>query len=1478
VLDTDLKNGLAQEEAKARIGKYGPNELERSRRPALWRLFLANWANPILLLLTLSGLVSLALQEWPEGIAILVIVLIDVTLYTYTEKSSGDALQALVQMTAPSCRVRRRIGNEQAAAVAAAQQAAAAEAKTEAISKAAAAGPSASPSSKEHAVGKGKGKSTSAEAGTLSGVTVEMGDLRDVELGPPADTSAGEAEPDSAIITIPARELVPGDLVVIESGSVVPADCRVIESIECRVDESMLTGESIEVRKERGEEEGGGEGKGKRGEKAGGEKQLSPSNMLFSGTHMTAGRALAVVVTTGMKTRIGRIAAMLKSKKGREEEERALEEEEEAAAVAAAEELAEEEAARRSPSPNIGGLHHRKTGTLTPMLYTAPSPMPISSPSPSVKGASTLPPPTARYISPLDAAEVAPSASYQRAMERRRIAARLARMQGNLAAGLPEPHPYSVIDAAHFGYQQESEGEDGSGSSGTPPVSTTPEVVPPQHERIAQKTKAKVRERRRKAKEKASMLGFGADKETTALQSMIDKLGLGMSGIAVIACIIVFIVGVLRDYTDPSRPNQPTWLLMLLTAVSLAVSAIPESLPLAVTICLALGSWRLAEAKTLVRQLPAVENLGMATVVCSDKTGTLTQGKMTTTHLYTQGKTCDITGKGYSTQGKVIHEGSELSGWRANEQLGVYATMLLGGILCNNTEISFDPETQKPVVQGSMSEAPLVVAAAKLGLTNSHSPDNYPRLDEIPFHSARKIMATLHKNTTVLNAGNRLTAKSAAVRDSTPVPSHPHTQAERITHEAQPRSSPSPSSFVFGADEPKDPDAAGHDPSDAPLLQEEKKDVNQRPRGDSTKRLRFKGDSDMKKTPGTGSHSGDGVGDGSVVPLSPRSLTPKVSPLLSSPYFSAVKGAPGYIIDRCDRVLDAEGQVSPLNSAGRKHLTEVVDSLSSQSLRVLAIAYKPFDKLPYRKAAAEKSDNDKAEMDSKSHDNGPDNGSSSASGELGDSAEDTKKKADILATKLVFIGFMASIDPARDGVRESIETAEKAGIRTIMITGDYLLTAVAIAKSIGLIPLGADPTGNLARDASELRQPNGSYLSDVQVDELTSSTQVFARATPEDKLVIVRSLQRLGHTVAMTGDGVNDAASLQAADIGIAMGSGTAVAHQASNMVITDDSFSTIIVAIHHGRAIYANIQKFVLFLLGTNTVQVLLILVSVAVGLPLPLTPLAILFINLATDGLCAVALSVERGEAELMDMPPRKKGQFMLHGIRWVMLFGHAVALAAAMLLVYLLLLYFFTGHLLASTLRLGHTPEGSNGEGINQCREYHNLDEWVPLTDDECIHGIAKARSALFITFCFAEILRGYTVRNFMRPIWHRFWENKTMVIGSMVSFGLMIFFVCVPGARDLFGLTPFMPYWTWLFAFAAAMAVAALDEGIKRTFQRRMKKRQMRRMVESNFDRLLGEMRAVMYKVQGIEDAIKQLQSDTKKKDHQSIKTLGLNGET
>lgn len=468
----------------------------------------------------------------------------------------------------------------------------------------------------------------------------------------------------------------------------------------------------------------------------------------------------------------------------------------------------------------------------------------------------------------------------------------------------------------------------------------------------------------------------------TPLQRALHHLGVIMGIIALSVCILVFIVGLLRRVEDPIHSDRPIWLTMIMLSVSLAVSAVPEGLPMVVTICLSSVTAGLVKQHVLVRKLAAVETLGAASVICTDKTGTLTEGKMTAVKLFTDFETYDISGKGFNPEGDI----TDAQGSNVGHDHPLIQATLLSCVLCSNTRLRRDEDTQMWTPLGNSSEAPLVVAAAKVGIWEDQVLAHYPRIMEIPFSSSRKMMITVHA-----------------------LPPKNHEEESGKT---------------------------------------------------GWFNTTFK----------------------------------------NAAYMTCVKGAPNVILDDCSGYCSKDGNtIVNFTPESRLRVMEAVDQLSSEALRVLAVAIRPLESLPM---------------------------------EL-DTCDDVDEKFRLLSTPLIFCGLVASIDPERDGVRAAIATAREASVRTIMITGDYLKTAVAIAENIDLIEKGTfSSDGSVATDCSVLRPLNdGSYIPDADIDAITSVTSVFARAKPEDKIVIVQSLQRQDLVAAMTGDGVNDAPALKEADI-----------------------------------------------------------------------------------------------------------------------------------------------------------------------------------------------------------------------------------------------------------------------------------------------------------------------------------------------------------
>ncbi|MBI2147692.1 calcium-translocating P-type ATPase, SERCA-type [Candidatus Woesearchaeota archaeon] len=508
------------------------------------------------------------------------------------------------------------------------------------------------------------------------------------------------------------------------------------------------------------------------------------------------------------------------------------------------------------------------------------------------------------------------------------------------------------------------------------------------------------------------------EEEPTPLQKKLKKLGMQLGIGTIIICFIIFFAGVFKG-EDPAK--------FLIVAVALAVAAIPEGLPAIVTLCLAIGVRRLAGKNALLRRLSSAETLGCTTVICTDKTGTLTHNEMTVRKLWVDGNVISVTGSGYSTSGSFSDDSPTLS------------TLLQIGALNNNASLTSDG------LVGDPTEGALLVSALKNRLDYQILGLKHKRIGEIPFTSERKRMTTIHD-----------------------------IEGKRVAY---------------------------------------------------------------------------------------------------------TKGAVDVLLQRCASV-EIEGKQKPLTRELAGSILQQQEQFAGEALRVLGFAYRPLKK------------------------------------------EEPADAGEAVERNLIFVGMQAMIDPPREGVKESIATCHAAGIRVIMITGDHQRTAEAIAKEIGI-------------EGSSI---TGSEIEHADLDREVEHIAIYARVDPKHKLRIVDALQKGGHIVAMTGDGVNDAPALKKADVGIAMGiSGTDVAKEAADIILTDDNFTSIVNAVEEGRAIYDNIQKFVLYLLSSNIGEVLTLFIAMMIGLPLPITALMILWMNLVTDGLPALALGVDPPDPDIMLRHPR-------------------------------------------------------------------------------------------------------------------------------------------------------------------------------------------------------------------------------------------------
>ncbi|QGP92968.1 Calcium-transporting ATPase [Neomoorella glycerini] len=813
-LQTDAGRGLAELEARRRLGEAGPNQLKAKPKVPPYRIFLAQFQDFMVLVLLAATAVSAFLGETADAITIVAIVVINAILGFVQEYRAERSLEALKEMTAPEARVRR----------------------------------------------------------------------------------------DNEVRRVPARDIVPGDILLLESGDRVAADALLLKAVNLQADEAALTGESVPVHKEPGP---------LRGTVAVGDRR----NMIHQGTVITSGRGEAVVVATGMNTEVGRIAGMLQE----------------------------------------------------------------------------------------------------------------------------------VAD------------------------------------------------------------------EDTPLQKRLASLGRWLVLACLAICATVVIIGTMRGEELYG---------MFLAGVSLAVAAIPEGLPAIVTVCLALGVQKMVQRNAIIRKLPAVETLGCATVICSDKTGTLTQNQMTVRRVWAGGKSLMVSGTGYIPQGEYQDQGRRVAvdgdlkmlltiAALCNNALLQKAGLTIGGWLRRGNGREKAGEGQKTgffskmfggrnggswSISGDPTEGALLVAAAKGGLWRERLEGEEPRVAEIPFDSDRKRMSV------ICRAGRGLRAY--------------------------------------------------------------------------------------------------------------------------------VKGAPDVILDLCDRIL-IDGRVLPLDAARRELIRAENEAMAGQALRVLALAYRDLE----------------------------------AGEEI---------KGETVEKNLILVGLMGMLDPPRPEAAAAIRVCHQAGIKVVMITGDHQVTARAVARELGL-PAGAGQVLN----GRELETMNDTELAGVAPE-----VNVYARVSPHHKLRIVRALKANGHIVAMTGDGVNDAPAIKEADIGIAMGrSGTDVAREAAAMVLADDNFATIVAAVEEGRGIYDNIRKFIRYLLSCNIGEVFTMFVAVISGLPLPLLPIQILWMNLVTDGLPAMALGVDNKEPGLMQRPPHPPGESVFaRGLgKGMVVLGLQIGLAT--LAVFILGLYLGDGDLITA-----------------------------------------------------------------------------------------------------------------------------------------------------------------------------------------------------
>ncbi len=690
----------------------------------------------------------------------------------------------------------------------------------------------------------------------------------------------------------------------------------------------------------------------------------------------------------------------------------------------------------------------------------------------------------------------------------------------------------------------------------------------------------------------------------TPLQKKLNQLGKTLGIVALVICAIIFVIGILYG----KNPID-----MFMTAVSLAVAAIPEGLAAVSTIVLAIGVQKMVKKNAIVKKLPAVETLGSATVICSDKTGTLTQNKMTVQKIYTDNELMDI-----ETLEKAETDITQI----ADLERLVHIAML-----CNDTKI-----TTNNTLAGDPTETALVDMGFKLAFEPSIY-EQFERVEELPFDSERKLMTTVHQ------VGNK--------------------------------------------------------------------------------------------------------------------------------YLVYTKGGVDELLNRCSGYI-IDGNVQENINEYKKQIEQKNEEMAKEALRVLAFGYKELDHKP------------------------------------------TKEEMKNIETNLIYVGMAGMIDPPREEAKKAVEKCKKAGIKTVMITGDHKITAIAIAKKLGILQKEEE-----AITGSELEK-----MTDEDLVKNVRKYSVYARVSPEHKVRIVKAWQKNGEVVAMTGDGVNDSPALKTADIGCSMGMvGTDVAKEASDVILTDDNFATVVSAVEEGRRIYDNILKAIQFLLSSNVGEIVVLFVAILItpwlgktfGIDINLIevllPVHILWINLVTDSLPALALAFDPAEKDIMERKPinSKKGIFTKGMTFRVIYQGIMIGL--------LTLFAFIIG--LA-------TPEESlptilEYEGkIISASEIENINELIQngaqLVAKEKVK-VEIGQAMAFTVLALSELVHVFNIRNNKKSIFKTgITSNKKLLLAIGVSALLMLIILFIPALRHIFSI-PILPIGNVIEVIALVFAPLVIVEIFK-----------------------------------------------------------------
>ena len=643
----------------------------------------------------------------------------------------------------------------------------------------------------------------------------------------------------------------------------------------------------------------------------------------------------------------------------------------------------------------------------------------------------------------------------------------------------------------------------------------------------------------------------------TPIQKKLGEVGkiLGVGCLAI--CAFIFVIGILKKI----EPIE-----MFMTSVGLAVAAIPEGLPAIVTIMLSIGVTRMARKNTIIRKLPAVETLGSSSVICSDKTGTLTQNKMEVT------KVMDVKG----------------------ESLGLQRELILElGTMCTDVEDNV----------GEATELAIVNAAKEQGKYKERLYQKFNRINDIPFDSNRKMMSTIHKiGNLQRNTETEANSRLAAILNN------------------------------------------------------------------------------------------------------------------QNGYLVVTKGAPDVLLKHCTKYFQ-NGEIHLLDNSSISKIEKTNSAMADNALRVIAVAYSLMPRLP------------------------------------------TTIESNSIEQNLVFVGLIGMIDPPREGVKEAVATCRRAGIKTVMITGDHIATAKAIAKELGILK-----QNDLAITGKELDE-----ISQKNLEKNISNYSVFARVSPEHKVRIVEAFQKTGAVVAMTGDGVNDAPALKQADIGISMGqNGTDVAKNASDMILTDDNFVTIVEAVRQGRNIFENIKKAVHFLIATNIGEIVTIFVGLLLGVKAPLLAIQLLWINLITDSLPAIAIGLEPPNKNIMNEKPRNAKKSLFADGLW--------------------------GKIVVEGVMLGMLT-------------------LVAFSIGNKLYGVEIGRSMAFAALCMLELVHSLNVKSDESIFKAGLFENKYLIGAFILGIILTIVVVMVPAFAQIFKLVP-LNIMQWMYTIGISILPLVIIEAQKR----------------------------------------------------------------